>query len=177
MDHGQLETAYLEIYNDAASNADAAAGNVPVSVIKGKLSGASDEWRDNSERHIIKVQFNPSALSFSTYDISAAKKKKVSLTQAQQDCVETALADHTDSSISVNFQLVFDRTVYEDSDVQPDVERFLSLARDPFVRKAAFWWGEMSYTGVIQKVDAEYVLFNTLGIPVRALVNLTLEGI
>ena len=31
MDHDQLETAYLEIYNDTASNADAAAGSVPLS--------------------------------------------------------------------------------------------------------------------------------------------------
>ncbi len=37
--------------------------------------------------------------------------------------------------------------------------------------------GEMSYTGVIKNVDAEYVLFNALGIPARALVSLTLEGI
>lgn len=177
MDHGQLETAYLEIYNDTESNADAAAGNVPLSAVKGKLSGASDEWRDKGERHTIKVQFNPSTLSFSTYDKSAAKKKKVSLTQTKQDRVETAPADNTDSSISVSFKLVFDRTIYEDSDVQPDVERFLSLVKDPFVRKAAFWWGKMSYTGVIKNVDAEYVLFDALGAPARALVNLTLEGI
>ena len=116
-------------------------------------------------------------MTFSTHDNSAAKKKKVSLTQKKQDRVETAFADHTDASISVSFQLVFDRTIYEDSDVQPDVERLLALIKDPFVRKAAFWWGEMSYTGVIKNVDAEYVLFNALGIPARALVSLTLEGI
>lgn len=177
MDHEQLETAYLEIYNDTASNADAAAGSVPLSAVKGKLAGASDEWSDNGERHVIKVQFHPSTLTFSTHDNSAAKKKKVSLTQKKQDRVETAFADHTDASISVSFQLVFDRTIYEDSDVQPDVERLLALVKDPFVRKAAFWWGEMSYTGVIKNVDAEYVLFNALGIPARALVSLTLEGI
>ena len=107
MDHDQLETAYLEIYNDTASNADAAAGSVPLSAVKGKLAGASDEWSDNGERHIIKVQFHPSTLTFSTHDNSAAKKKKVSLTQKKQDRVETAFADHTDASISVSFQLVF----------------------------------------------------------------------
>ena len=50
MDHDQLETAYLEIYNDTASNADAAAGSVPLSAVKGKLAGASDESGLSHER-------------------------------------------------------------------------------------------------------------------------------
>lgn len=177
MDDEQLETAYLEIYNDAKANADEAAGNVPVSVIKERLSGASEQWEDEGGHRTVKVQFNPSTLSFSTSGGSAANKKKVSLTQSRQERVETAPVDNSDSSISVSFKLVFDRSVHENPDVQPDVERFLSLAKDPFVRKAAFWWGKMAYKGVIKNVEAEYVLFNEHGIPTRALVNLTLEDI
>ena len=38
MDHDQLETAYLEIYNDTASNADAAAGTATAT---GLITGAA----------------------------------------------------------------------------------------------------------------------------------------
>lgn len=177
MDEEQLETAYLEIYNDTKSNADEAAGNVPVSVIKDKLSGASGQWEDEGGHRTVKVQFNPSTLSFSANDGSVANRKKVSLTQSRQERVETAPADNSDSSIRISFKLVFDRSVYENPDVQPDVERFLSLAKDPFVRKAAFWWGKMSYKGVIKNVEAEYVLFNEHGTPTRAIVSMTLGDI
>ncbi len=89
----------------------------------------------------------------------------------------TAFADTSDASVNVSFRLIFDRSTDQNADVQPDVENFLSLVRDPYVRRAAFCWGDLSYKGMLKNVEAEYVLFDASGRPVRATVNLTLEGV
>lgn len=181
MGRDQVETAYIQVFCNAAQSV----GKLSNSVVRDRLSGKSSPGKDNGnpaktagENPIIKVQFNPSTLSFSTYDRGRQEReKKTTLTQSGQKRIAAAFADDPDASINVSFKLIFDRTNDEDADVQPDVERFIALVRDPYVRQAAFCWGDMSYKGVLRSVEAEYVLFNQLGIPTRATVALTLEGI
>lgn len=181
MDRDQVETAYIQVF----CSADQGAGKLSNSVVKDRLSGKSDGRKSNGDHAdiggrnpIIKVQFNPSTLSFSTYDKNRQEQeKKTTLMQSGQKRITAAFADDPDTSINVSFKLIFDRTNEADTDVQPDVEQFIALVRDPYVRQAAFCWGDMSYRGVLRSVEAEYVLFNQLGIPTRATVALTLEGI
>lgn len=176
----QIETAYIQVFHGTDAGAD-----TPCSaVVRDRLSGRIDSRSDidqGQESTIIKVQFNPSTLSFSTRDRSWEKKekkrKKTSLIQSGQDEVATAFADASDASVNVSFRLIFDRSVDQDADVQPDVENFLSLVRDPYVRQVAFCWGDLSYKGMLKNVEAEYVLFDASGMPTRATVNLTLEGV
>lgn len=180
MDHEQVETAYIQVFHGANAGADKPRN----AVIKDRLSGGNgsgNRGESGQESVVIKVQFNPATLSFSTYDRAWAKKekkrKKTSLTQSGQDEVASAFADAPDSSINVSFKLIFDRTTDKNADVQPDVNRFLALVKDPFVRQAAFCWGDLSYKGLLKHVEAEYVLFDALGTPTRATVSLTLEGV
>lgn len=58
--------------------------------------------------------------------------------------------------------------------VQKQVEAFVAALRSPFTRQIIFSWGDMSYSGVLNRVSAQYTMFNVIGAPVRALVNLTL---
>lgn len=176
----QVETAYIQVFHGT----DAGADTPRSAVVRDRLSGRTDKQShigQGQESTIIKVQFNPATLSFSTRDRSWEKKekkrKKTSLIQSGQDEVATAFADTSDASVNVSFRLIFDRSTDQNADVQPDVENFLSLVRDPYVRRAAFCWGDLSYKGMLKNVEAEYVLFDASGRPVRATVNLTLEGV
>lgn len=172
-----METAYIQVIHDAGQGA----GTLQNSVVRDRLSGKSRRDQEGNETGdpIIKVQFNPSTLSFSTYDRKKEQdeKKKTSLLQNGQEQVTTAFADDPDPSINLSFKLIFDRSTDENADVQPDVEKFIAMVRDPYVRQAVFCWGDLSYKGVLRNVEAEYVLFNPLGVPTRATVSMTLEGV
>lgn len=172
----QVETAYIQVFYDDGKGV----GKLQNSIVRDRLSGKSSEHHDRNgeENPIIKVQFNPSSLSFSTYDRKwQEQKKKTTLTQSGQEKMAAAFADDPDSSINVSFKLIFDRSIEKDSDVQPDVEKFIAMVRDPYVRQAAFCWGDLSYKGVLKNVEAEYLLFNSLGVPTRATVTLTLVNV
>lgn len=166
----QLENAYIEVIDGTAAES----GRLQPAVTKKLLSGKGVEKDTKDNSYSIKIQFNPSSLSFSSHDVSI-RKKKADISKKEQGQVETALADCPDSSVSVSFKLVYDRTIYEDCSVRPDVENFISLVTNPFVRQVAFCWGKMSYKGVVKNIDAEYVLFNAQGKPTRAYVNMTIQ--
>ena len=61
---------------------------------------------------------------------------------------------------------------YDSHSVQPDVEAFTAMLRDPMKRLVIFTWGTMSYQGMLNNISAEYTMFNVLGEPVRATVSL-----
>ena len=58
--------------------------------------------------------------------------------------------------------------------VQADVEALSALARDKSKRLARFIWGDMIYEGMINSINAEYVMFNIDGEPCRATVTLNM---
>ena len=58
--------------------------------------------------------------------------------------------------------------------VQQEVEGLIAALRSPYTRCITFNWGDMSYTGVLNRVAAQYTMFNSSGIPVRAVVQLSL---
>lgn len=58
--------------------------------------------------------------------------------------------------------------------VQQEVEGLIAALRSPYTRCITFNWGDMSYTGVLNRVSAQYTMFNSSGVPVRAVVQLSL---
>ena len=60
----------------------------------------------------------------------------------------------------------------EDFSVQKEVEALTATVRDRSKRLARFVWGDMIYEGLINSVNAEFVMFNVDGTPCRAYVNL-----
>lgn len=180
MHNEEIEKAYIQVFH----NENPAMDNKPnLDVVKDKLSGNNE--KDNNKGQdidIIEVLFNPSTLSFSMRDRAWSskeneRKKKISLLQSGQKEVATSFAENPAPSISVSFRLIFDKTTDKNADVQPDVQQFLALVQDPYVRQVAFCWGDLSYKGLLKNVEAEYVIFNALGTPTRATINLTLEGV
>ncbi len=58
--------------------------------------------------------------------------------------------------------------------VQPEVEALTALVRSGNKRLTRFIWGDMAYEGVLNSVNAEYVMFNCNGEPCRAFVSLNM---
>ncbi len=58
--------------------------------------------------------------------------------------------------------------------VQPEVEGFIGAIRNPCTRIITFNWGDLSYSGSLRNVRAQYSMFNMTGDPVRATVDLSI---
>lgn len=164
-----METAYIEVHD--CRNFD----NAPLSgaATRSALAG-TQAAPARSQVTTLKVQFNPSSLQFSSGESDAGREKS-DVSRDENGQTRTAPAENTSAVVRVSVKLIFDRTIYVDCSVQPDVERFLAIVRNPYVRQVVFYWGTMCYAGVVKSVDAEYVLFNSEGTPMRATVNFTID--
>ncbi|MBO5246156.1 MAG: hypothetical protein J6B28_02725 [Eubacterium sp.] len=58
--------------------------------------------------------------------------------------------------------------------VQQEVEGLIAALRSPYTRTITFYWGNMLYCGVLNRVSSQYTMFNSAGEPVRAYVQLSL---
>lgn len=102
-----------------------------------------------------ECQFNPESLSLSgsgSSEMPTINKKSRS----------------EDTTITLSFTLIFDKTDSKDSSVQPEVEALTAIVRDKKKQMASFTWGKKSYQGVINSIEAEYKMFNSNYEPVRA---------
>lgn len=164
-----METAYIEVYDCREFDNAPLSGATTKSVLTGKQSAPA-----KSGLTTMKVQFNPSSLRFSSGE-SESGKERADVSYDENGRTRSASAENTSELVRVGVKLIFDRTIYEDSNVQPEVERFIAIVRNPYVRQVAFYWGTMCYRGVVKRVDAEYVLFNREGIPMRATVDFNID--
>ena len=58
--------------------------------------------------------------------------------------------------------------------VQKQVEGFMSALRNRYTRLMTFNWGELTYSGVLRSIGANYTMFSPDGEPVRATVDLSM---
>ena len=164
-----METAYIEVYDCREFDNEPLSDAVTKSVLGGKQSAPAA-----GSVTTMKVQFNPSSLRFSSGGMESGKEKS-DVTHEKNGQARTAPAENSSELVRVGVKLIFDRTIYEDSSVQTEVERFIAIVRNPYVRQVAFYWGTMCYRGVVKSVNAEYVLFNQKGIPMRATVDFSID--
>lgn len=166
-----LESAYIEL-SDCRKQMDA---SVQTAQVKSLLSGLSKARTDQiSQARSFKVQFNPTTLRF-TAGVDVKPKEKSSLTKNEDGSKNTCIVSDEFKPLTLQVQLIFDRSIYIDSSVQPEVEGFLAILKNPYIRQAAFHWGRLYYVGKLKNLDANYTMFNPLGIPVRATLDLTME--
>lgn len=168
-----METAYIEVYDCRNFDMAPLTGAATKSALTGKKSGQAKK-----ETTTIKVQFNPSSLQFTSGDSASkaeAGKEKADISRNENGETRTVPAENTNNLVRVKMKLIFDRTIYMDSSVQPEVERFIALVKSPYVRQVAFYWGKMCYKGVVKGVDAAYVLFNEEGTPMRATIDFSID--
>ena len=58
--------------------------------------------------------------------------------------------------------------------VQRQMEGLFSLITIPQARGVIFFWGSMSFRGLVTQVDNEYTMFNKKGAPVRGIVRISI---
>lgn len=168
------------------------AGTAVASKFKGEINllhGATKKY--------FYVQFNPSELSFSGY--GGGLSTKTDFTSSSSISFEPVQV-----RITMDVRLIFDKVDPQDAfmgdklntaptslitgaakavkskkgkkdqSVQTEVEGFMAALRSPYTRRITFHWGKMIYTGILNRVSAEYQMFNVNGQPIRAAVNLSL---
>lgn len=164
-------------------------GNNPVSPLS-MVEGAT--------RKLFYVQFNPSEVSLSGYADRPVMKTDFSKKGSGPEYIRA------NPRITMNVKLIFDKTDPQDAfmgdkfnmsttsmvtgtvkavrsatgekdnSVQEEVEGLIAALRSIYTRRITFHWGAMNYTGILNRVSAEYTMFNVLGLPIRAYVNLSL---
>lgn len=164
-----METAYIEVYDCRKFDNEPLSGAVTKSVLAGKQSPPAQ-----NDVTVMKVQFNPSSLRFSSGGAESGKEKG-DVSHEKNGQTRTASAENSSELVRVEVKLIFDRSIYEDNSVQPQVDHFMAMVRNSLVRQVAFYWGTMCYRGVVKSVNAEYVLFDQEGIPVRATVDFSID--
>jgi hypothetical protein len=166
-----LETGYIAL-RDYYDEVDT---TVTTSRTKSILSGISAmRSAEMNGNKAIKVQFNPDSISFK-YSGAGKQKDKASISGSDNGVAAQEKAEEESDMISVSMKLVFDRSrYYIDKSVQPEVEQFLAIIKKHYARDITFYWGTVSYTGIVKNINAEYDLFNALGVPIRANVDLTM---
>lgn len=171
MDMNIFETAYLELLNARS----AMSSPITTAQTKSILSGLSAQRQQRlAQTYVFKVQFNPSTLKFSANAVRPTKGKKGLVSDEDGETQDCEL-QNSPPKMNLSVSLVFDRSHYIDSSVQPEVEGFLAIAKNPFTRTISFNWGNQYYVGELNSVTADYTMFNTFGIPTRAKVDLSLE--
>lgn len=168
----RTESAYIEL-KDCREGQPA---SLPTSQTRSVLSGLSaKQSAAAAAAKIFKVQFNPAALSFSAGARTEPEEKK-SLTRGEDGQVAECNVTDEYKPLILSFQLVFDRSnSLTDSSVQPEVEGFLAIIKNPYIRQVAFHWGSMYYSGKITGMKVNYTMFGLTGIPMRATVDMTME--
>lgn len=169
-----LENAYIQVKDSRESleNTKVETGGVK-SLLKGVVDNLSTTNTAGSDK--IKIQFNPSSLKFSYSNSNADDASSVSKADGT---VEDADSGDDNTTLTLSMDIIFDRSNQikdADKSVKPDVDQFLAMVKNPYVREVTFFWGKQYYRGVVKKVDATYNFFNRDGLPMRARIAFSME--
>ena len=172
-------------------------GNVQSFVSAEKLGAELDSISSgvSGNKRSFKVKFNPSSLTISAMgggryantDYSAGNNKlsygaiktmlqlNCKLIFDEYDYGDTFSNPTANLSVSNLAGKVKGLITKSDHSVQKQVEAFTGALRNRYTRYCTFSWGKMSYTGVVNRIDATYTLFSTTGKPERAVVNFGMQ--
>ena len=143
--------------------------------VKSLLSGDAKKTENNKsdEGKVFEVQFNPSSLQFSSG--MAEAKEKISKAKKEDGNADKCSITNQYNPLTLSVKLIFDGTIDKESQVQKEVERLLAVVKNPYIRQASFNWGKQYYFGKITDIQAEYNMFSSEGVPLRAFVDITME--
>ncbi|MBR5420222.1 MAG: hypothetical protein IK115_03630 [Lachnospiraceae bacterium] len=178
------------------------AANGPASYLqaagqKSLLNTLEGGVKRSASRKRYVVQFNPSSITLRghgegyvptisyTKETTDPKPDKqsvriffsVRLVVDQVDNFDAFLEDKTNLSPTQLGQNILKQIpkFKKEPSVKDTVEGFIGALRCTDTRIVTFHWGQMNYSGVMNNVNAQYVMFNRKGQPVRAYINLSLQ--
>ncbi|WP_028234521.1 CIS tube protein [Pseudobutyrivibrio sp. MD2005] len=141
----------------------------------------------------IEVEFNPSTMRYTAMNGSFQQQQSVTgdigshIAQYNIDAqTNMSFEIYIDSSICLSSTTGFSAStvvsaaanLYKGRDyynIAPIVDGFCSLCNDVETQYIIFAWGKMIFWGVLEEVNAEYVMFDTDGKPIRAKISMSIR--
>ena len=177
--------------------AKAAAAAEAIADLLGVSATSSQELAEYMKDVTIKrytVQFNPSSLTLraigdgftqhSSYQGSqkgvSTPKQGVNITMSVRLIVDQVfnatsfIEDRTNISPTQLAQNLAHMAKGKKASVQQTVEGFIGAIRGKSTRVIIFRWGEMNYSGTLNSISAQYVMFDSYGEPVRAFIDMSI---
>ena len=130
------------------------------------------------DRNVILVQFNPSSLSIVSRAIVSQQK-------TQQINSDVAIVNNGGiQSRQMSISLIFDSYKEESlglgifsrgkgGDVKSAIDNLEEFMNS--YDEVTFIWGKIIFTGCIENISTQYTMFDAGGVPVRAVVELTMQ--
>lgn len=121
-----------------------------------------------------EVQFNPETINFQA---SLEENESLMSTEENKNQMEFGSAD---AKVIMSMKLMFDESrtasrIVPQNNVQKQVEGLMSAISDECTRFVVFTWGNMSYEGYLNSIEAKYTMYDTTGRPMRAEMNLSIR--
>lgn len=120
---------------------------------------------DKNSLYTMEVEYNPSSISISS---------GVSLRNDNVQSDENDINQERNPSSDISFQLIFDSTISDKTDVAVITNGLLSLMTDKTMTEMEFCWGDMSFKGHLSGIQAKFTMFTEAGIPMRSTVDISL---
>ncbi len=164
------------------------------------LLGSSSRKAKNGAKFLrYEVLFNPNKISLSGHGVAEVpmneNSKGVQVTyQTRQANLELRIPLIVDRTISSQIEMgvsipginsslmqtgksMFESaqswlTSGDSGSIQRDVEMFAAMLRNNYTRLVSFYWGDMSYTGILTSASSTYTIFDPNGHPTRANIDL-----
>lgn len=166
-----LQKAYIQIEKislEAGENHVAAAADR----LLGKIAAAG---KSQKTVYQFTVPFNPSELQISSQGGTVLKKADLQ-SPKESNPGETYVYETVKPRRNLSVKLIFDEAEPSITGVTRQVEGFLAAVRSPASRNIYFGWNKFGFSGSLEHVSAQYTMFSSQGIPLRAEVTLSITG-
>lgn len=151
------------------------------------------------EPKYFKVQFNPSELQIDSALESETKQDAQSSDQSKRVVTDSVLKPTVTLSVTLHFDDMNKTDAFRSSfltsglnpvslatnvislatsgtrSVQPHVDALLAAICNSYTRYITFCWTDFYFTGQLVNVDAQYTMFSSSGVPIRAAVSLRIQ--
>lgn len=131
--------------------------------------GGNMEMRTDASKRGNNISFTPSPVT-STLSVKLIFDR----TDEQTAFPITNLRSNTATSAGKGIKMAKEIFAGPSVSVQTAVEGFIGAVRGKYTKQVCFEWGTMIYEGVCKTVTARYTLFDALGVPTRAEVDLSI---
>ena len=84
------------------------------------------------------------------------------------------ISEASASSVASGVASVVKNVVGEGYTVKHQVEAFIGMVTQSETRQVVFMWNKMVFSGEVESIEAAYTMFNPIGNPIRATLNVTL---
>ena len=141
----------------------------------------------------LEVEFNPSTMRYTAMNGSFQQQQSVTgdigshiaqyNIEAQTNMnfemyVDSAICLSATTGLSLSSATAFATNLIQGKDfynIQPVVDGLCALCNDAATQYVIFAWGQIVFYGVLEEVNAEYIMFDVDGKPIRAKVSMSMR--